>query len=334
LLAITGVVFLRILVYWPSAPDGVLRFLVEGLSSYGEVVVARSHEEALELVVDADVFVGAASNDIVGRGSKLRFVQHTFAGVDGLDLSLFRSRGVMLASAKGVNSFYVAELALALILALVKRVTFYDRIVKSDFFPRYTWEYGMGTLRGRKVVILGYGGIGRELARMLKPFNVKIVGVRRSSEAEDDGVADEIVSFERLKEAVEGADVLVVAVPLTKETRGLVNEGILRRLKRGAIVVNVSRGHVIDESSLAKLLEEGWISGAGLDVWWVYPWEPGGGVYSRTGVHRFEGVIATPHRGGFVEEAFMDIARFAVENVGRFARGLEPFNLVDFSRGY
>lgn len=325
---------LKILVYWPSVPGRVLEFLVKGLLGYGEVVVARSYEEALELVVDADVFVGTASNDIVSRGFKLRFVQHTFAGVDGLDLGLFRSRGVMLASARGVNSFYVAELALALILALIKRVTFYDRVVKSGFFPRYSWEYSMGTLKGKRVVILGYGGIGRELARLLKPFNVRIVGVRRSPGVGGDGVADEIVSWERLEEAVEGADVLVVAAPLTKETRGLVDERVLRRLRKGAIVVNISRGHVIDENSLAKLLEEGWISGAGLDVWWAYPWEAGGEVYSRTGVHRLENVVATPHRGGFVEEAFMDIARFAVENVGRFSRGLEPFNLVDFDKGY
>jgi len=322
---------LKILVYWPSAPSDVLDLLVEGLSRYGEVLVARGLEEAIRLVVDVDVLVGFASNEIIEAGSKLRFVQLTTAGVDHLDLELVRRRGVMLASAKGINSFYVAELALALMLALVKRIPFFDRMAKKGVFPRYTWEYSMETLKGKKVVILGYGGIGRELARLLKPLGVYVVGVRREVKDRSDSYADEVVPVEEIERVLEGADFLVITAPLTRETKGLIGEHLLRKLKRGAYIVNVSRGPIVDESALDKLMKEGWIRGAGLDVWWLYPGE---GVYSSLGVHENPDVIATPHRGGFVKEAFLDVARFAIENVGRFARGETPLNLVDLDKGY
>lgn len=324
---------MKIVVYWPSAPKEALDILVEGLSRYGEVLLARSFEEALSFVVDAEVFVGGVFNEVLRVGSKLRFFHVVYAGVDGLDLELARSKGVLVASAKGVNSFYVAELALALMLALVKKVTFYDRMAKQGVFPRYDWSYSMDTLRGKKVVILGYGGIGRELAKLLKPLGARVVGVRRSARERRDDYADEIVPVEELERVVEGADFLVVAAPLTRETRGLVGERLLRKLRRGAYVVNVSRGHVVEEQALAKLVEEGWLEGVGLDVWWVYPWEDST-AYSKLGINRNEKVIATPHRGGFVREAFIDIAKFIVENVGRYARGETPLNLVDYEKGY
>ena len=328
---------MKALVYWPSAPARVIEYLVESLNRITGVETARDLDDAMLKVRGSEIFVGQLSNKILEEARKLRFAQVTSAGVDHLDLEMAKSRGILLASAKGANSFYVAELALALILALAKRVVDMDRSAKSGVFPEYSWGIGsLSTLRGKTVVIYGYGGIGRELARLLKPLGAKIIGVRRSvKESFDDGHAV-VVGPGQSWEYLARADFLVVAVHLTKETRRLVNRDFLSRLKRGSYLINVSRGEVVDEDALYDALSNGRLAGAGIDTWWLYPEDDRGRgtAYSSRGIHKLPNVVAIPHRGGFVEEAFMDVAKLAVRNVERFLKGEPVEGLVDYEKGY
>lgn len=324
---------MKALVYWPLAREETRRIVEKGLSKDLDLIWASSLEDAMKAVAEVEIYIGSAQNWVLEKGEKLLFLQATHAGVDNLDLELAKRKGVIVASAKGVNSFYVAEMALALMLALVKRIPEFDRMAKRDAFPPYSWEYSSGTLKGRTIVILGYGGIGRELARLLKPFGARVIGVRREGGAPD-GYADLVVSVKDLERYIGEADFLVITAPLTRETRELVNKDLLSRMKKEAYIVNVGRGAIIDEESLYEALSSGSIAGAALDVWWLYPGRGQGRVYSSRGIHMMDKVIATPHRAGFVEEAERDIAIFVVENVKKFIRGEESDGLVDLDKGY
>jgi len=326
---------LKALVYWPGAPPRVAEYLVSGLSRILETDTAYNFDDALTRVRYVEVFVGQLNNALLREARRLRFAQVTSAGVDHLDLGLARRKGVLMASAKGVNSFYVAELALSLMLALAKRLVELDRKAKENVFPGYDWSgWSIGTLKNKTVLVYGYGGIGRELARLLEPFGAKIIGVRRGAESEYyDGHVKVVPPSGTLKYIGE-ADFLVIAVPLTEETREAIDRNLLSRMKKGSYVINVSRGDVLSEEALYEALTSGRLAGAGIDVWWVYPGERQGTVYSHRGVHRLPNVIAVPHRGGFVEEAFMEVASFAISNVERFIKGEEPISLVDYEKGY
>ncbi len=325
---------LRALIYWPHARETAKKILVEGLSGLLDIVWAADSDEAMGFIRGADIYVGPIANWVFERGERLRFVQGIYAGIDNVDLDLARSRGIMVATAKGVNSFYVAEMALALMLSLAKRITMFDRMAKEGGFPPYSWEYSVDTLRGKTVVILGYGGIGRELARLLKPFGARIIGIKRSPGGSRDEYVDIIAGQEDLERYLGEADFLVISMPLTRETRGLVNAKILSRIKRGCYVINVGRGPIVDEDSLYMALREGGIAGAGIDVWWLYPHRDRGKAFSSKGIHLMDNVVATPHRAGFCEQAELDVARFVVVNVKRYLSGEVPEGLVDFEKGY
>lgn len=325
---------MRALVFWRAAQEDpeASSILEEGLRGLVDLRWASSREEALKFLGEVEIYIGGAQNWVLEKGERLRLLQAVHAGVDGIDLELARRRGVVVASAKGANALYVAETAVALMLSLVKRITLFDRMAKAGVFPPYSKEYSTESLRGRKVVILGYGSIGREIARLLRPFGPRIVGVKKRSPPGDQ-YAEAVAGLEELEHHLGDADFLVIALPLTPETKGLVGERILSRMKRGSYLVNVGRGGVVDEKALKKALEDGRIAGAALDVWWRYPGE-GGEPYSSEGIHRMEQVVATPHRAGFSRDALIEVARFVVSNVRRFVEGEELAGLVDLERGY
>ena len=294
-------------------------------------VVSASGNRLLEEIVDAEVAVGRLSDKAVVAARQLRFVQAPWAGVNGFNLELLRSKGVMLASAKGCNSKSVAEHALALMLALAKRLVPLNERVKGGGWVPWSEETFLDDLEGKTVVILGYGNIGRELARMCKCLGMCVIGVRRQPVAPDE-YAERVVGLGKLEEAAGEADYLVMTLPLTPETRGVVGRSVLKAMKPTAYLVNVGRGAVVDEEALYEALTKGWIAGAALDVWWSYP--PDSNAPSRLGVHKLPNVIATPHKAGWTRESRKRCLKFAAENVARYLRGEEPLNVVDYDNPY
>jgi len=294
-------------------------------------VLPASGSKLLEEIADAEVVVGRPPDEAVLEARRLRFVQAPWAGVDGFNLELLRSKGVVLASAKGCNARAVAEHALALMLALAKRVVPMSELVKRGGWVPWSEETFLEDLEGKTVVILGYGNVGRELARLCKCLGMRVIGVRRRPTGPDE-YAERVVGLSELEEVAGEADYLVVALPLTPETRGVVDRRVLRAMKPTAYLVNVGRGAVVDEEALYEALTEGWIAGAALDVWWSYPPDPN--APSRLGVHKLPNVIATPHKAGWTREARKKCLEFAAENVARYLRGEEPLNVVDYDNPY
>ncbi len=296
--------------------------LAEGVPGLAEVELVDVPHAAPE---PADVLspLGSTIDGGLMDACGARFVQQFGVGVSGVDLDAARARGIPVANVPGGdsgNATAVAELAVLLLLALLRRFPEARAGVaeKAVGAP-------MGTmLRGRTVAVLGTGDIGVEVARRLAAFGVHVVGIgRRDADAYPAAAA--VVGTHRraddLPAALAGCDDLVVACPLTEDTRGIVDDAALAALRPGGHLVNVGRGPVVDYDALLAALRSGGLAGAGLDVTWTEPIDPHNELLA-------ENVVVTPHIGGITEESYGGMARGFVANVGRWARGEELHHRV------
>ncbi|MDL5156860.1 NAD(P)-dependent oxidoreductase [Actinomycetospora termitidis] len=246
-----------------------------------------------------------------------RFVQQFGVGVSGVDLAAARDRGVPVANVPGGgsgNATAVAEIALLLLLALVRR---YEEARAGVAEKAVGSPMGV-MLHGRRVAVLGTGDIGVEVAVRLRAFGVHVVGIGRREASDYPEALAAVHEYRRghLPAALAGCDDLVVACPLTAATRGVVDRDALAALNPGGHVINVARGPVVDRDALLTALRTGRIAGAGLDVTWTEPIDPHDELLGHN-------VLVTPHVGGITEQSYAGMARGFVTNVGRFLRG-EP----------
>jgi phosphoglycerate dehydrogenase-like enzyme len=235
----------------------------------------------------------------------LRAVVKYGAGWDNIDLEAAQARTVAYGGTPGANARSVAELTLALLLALARHVTYHDRELKAGRHARRT---GI-ELRGRVLGLVGYGAVGREVGRLGHAFGMRVV-------AHDPYVTelDPDVEPVSLAELLERADVVSLHVPLTDETRGIVDTGALRRMRPGALLINTARGGLVDEEALAAALttSDG-PAGAALDVFTEEH-------AAASPLLRMDNVIASPHAGAATVEAIERTALAAVDEVSRLLR--------------
>lgn len=256
------------------------------------------------------------SDDELAALGDVGLVQLLSAGADGLPFDRLPP-GVRIASNVGAYAEPMAEHTVAMILALAKRLLIkHGELARGEFhqFPPTR------TLSGAVCAVLGYGGIGRATARLLRPFGARIHAVNTSGRAED-GV-EWAGTLEDLDEVLAAADVVVIALPLTSATRGLIGARELGLMKPDAILVNVARGAIVDQDALYEHLRGHPDFMAGLDAWWVEPW--GSGRFELA--HPFfelPNVLGSPHNSAIVPGVTETAARRAAENVARFLRG-EP----------
>jgi glyoxylate reductase len=209
-------------------------------------------------------------------GPQLRIVANYAVGVNNIDLAAARRRGVVVSNTPDVLTGATAELALTLMLSLLRRVTEGDRFVRRSEPWRFSLEFMLGErLEGKTLLIVGAGRIGRETARLAEAFGARTVLAGRSDD---------------LDELLPDADIVSLHVPLTAETHHLIDGRRLRLMKPTAVLVNTARGPVVDEAALAEALQEGVIAGAGLDV---YEHEP----EVTEALLSLENVVLAPHLG-------------------------------------
>ncbi len=257
---------------------------------------------------------------------RVRLVQQYGAGLDSVDIPAATAAGVLVAnvpSAGSGNAESVAELAIAHMLMLSRDVpgalaSFRERRFGVPL-GRALWE--------STVTIVGYGGIGQEIARRLAGFGVRIVAVSRhgphGARERDPGVAVDVhVGADQLHDAVAQADFVIVAAPAGEGSVGLIDGGVFAAMKPGSFIVNIARGPVIDYDALLAALRERRIAGAGLDVFWDEPFDPDDPLLR-------ENVIATPHVGGVTGRSLDGIARAVAANVDRLRRGECPLHCVN-----
>jgi phosphoglycerate dehydrogenase-like enzyme len=275
-------------------------------------------EELARRLPEADVLVVSMmwQNELAGIAKRLKLIQSISAGTDQYDKDVLRARGVRLASAAGVNAFAVAEHAMALILALSRRLP-----EARDNQQARNWR-GMisqiaareDQLTGKTILIVGLGRIGGRLASLAKAFDMRVIAIKRDPGTGGEGV-DAVYGQERLTQLLAEADIVALTCPLTPETENLIDARALAAMRPSAHLINVARGRVVDEAALTAALEQGRIAAAGLDVTREEP------LPAASPLWAMPNVLLTPHTAGETqryEDAVIDIL---LENLDRLWRG-------------
>jgi D-3-phosphoglycerate dehydrogenase len=297
---------------------------VSALGDECEIVLpARTEEDVARATVDADVIYGkTVTRKIIVRAKKLKLIQTFGSGTETVDLEAAAERGIPVSNVKAFG-FAVANTAVALLLALTNRIVEYDRGMREG-----RWEElrsGLRTgVKGRTLGIVGFGKIGSEVADRMKPFGVEIIAIKKHP---DDKLARKFgLKFlggpDDLDHVMAQSDFVVVTLRVTDETIGMISEEKLRKMKNTAFIVNVSRGEVIDEDGLYKVLAEKKIAGAGLDVLEKEPPDP------NTPLLKLDNVILTPHIGGKTEPSYAMMSKEGIDNIKRVLRGERPQSVV------
>ena len=261
------------------------------------------------------------SAELIERGERLLTISRTGAGFDNVDLPAATRCGAIVTSSIGANTQTVAEHALALILALAKQLPLLDRETRAgNFQARY--DYRPRDLRGAILGVIGFGRIGRELARVCATgLGMKVLVFDPYLEPREQDRS--WVSFCALEDLLARADVVSIHVPLTEQTRGLLDRSRLARMKKGALIVNTSRGGIIDEQALAQALDSGQIGGAGIDVFGREPPEAGNPLLAAPSA------ILTPHAAALTRECVVRMAVLAVRRVLDVLDGFLPDNVAN-----
>lgn len=277
-----------------------------------------TRREILSKATEADYFlVGGRikiDEEIIAAAKKLKMVQRTGVGLDSLDLTALKKRGIPLYVNPGVNARSVAEHTLMLILAVMRRLALVDHTLKSGKWMKHETGIQNNELYGKTVGLVGLGNIGRYVALMLRPFGVRMIYCKRHrlSEKEESRLSIAYRTFQRL---IVESDIISLHCPLTPETKHMLSYNEFSRMKPGAIVINTSRGKLIDEEALIHHLKEGTLKGAGLDV---FEHEP---VQSNNELLAQSNVVLTPHIGGITSESFNEMMYNAFQNIYRFENG-------------
>ncbi len=300
------------------------RDVAESLSDLAEVIYHQPGEEGYrEALGDADALVAGmerVDERFLARAPRLRIVARFGVGYDNVDVEACTRRGVYVTYTPDVLSGAVADLTWGLILTLSRHLVRADRFVRERWaLRRERLPFGID-LEGKTLGIIGLGRIGSEVARRAQGFGVKVIynDVVRRPELEE-AYGAEYVS---LKELLQRVDIVSIHVPLLPSTERLIGEGELRMMKPSALLINTSRGKVIDQKALVKALKEGWIAGAALDV---YEEEP---IPLDDPLLRLENVVLTPHIGSATRETRRRMALVCAQNVRAVLEGWRPPNVV------
>ena len=256
---------------------------------------------------------------------RLRWVQGTSAGLGGFlqRTGLVRS-DLIFTTAAGVHGTPLAEFALLGVLYFAKGLPQLAAWQAERHWERHTTS----SLAGRRVVVVGLGGIGQAVARLLSAAGLQVCGVGRPGHRYDVPGVTSYVSSDRLDEALPDADGLILACPLTEQTAGLIGDRQLRLLPRGAVVVNVSRGQILDEDALIAALTSGHLGGAFLDVFAVEPLPPSSPLWA------LPNVVISPHSASTVAAENGLITDLFCDNLRRWLDGRELRNVYDRAAGY
>lgn len=293
------------------------------------ILHAVDDDQAHQLMPEAEVlFAGQITAAQLAAGSRLRWIHSPAAGVGGMLFPEMVSSPVVLTNSKGMSAETIAEHVLAVTLAMFRRLPTAFRNQAAR-----TWAQDVISLEGNRmlansnVLVVGMGAIGGAVARRMSMLGARVTGVRRRHATTPQGIA-RMSTPEHLLDLLPDADVVVIAAPHTKETRGVIGAPELSAMKRDAILVNVSRGQLIDEPALAAALEGGAIGGAALDVFVDEPLPADNPFWT------LPNVLITPHTSGFRPDHWDAAVALFADNLRRFEEGRELVNVVDKQAGY
>jgi D-3-phosphoglycerate dehydrogenase len=272
-------------------------------------------EQVARLLPGMDGYIAGLDAIDVGAikaADRLKVIARYGVGVDNVDLQAARDKGIVVTNTPGANSASVAELALGLMLALARQIPEAVEAVQQGKWPRYA---GI-SLEGKTVGILGLGAIGRQLARRLSGFDCRILAFDTDPDTAFAGAHG--IELAGLEALIEQSDFLSLHLPLLPETRCLVDEAFLGKMKKGAFLINTSRGEMVDEAALLGALQSGHLRGAGLDAFAAEPPDPENPLLC------LPQVIATPHLGAQTDGATSNMGWLALRDCLAVLRHEEP----------
>lgn len=275
-------------------------------------------EDTLARAGDSDVLVisGLWRPALVERASRLRFIQVCSAGYNNFDLAPIRRAGIRMASASGVNRNAVSDHAMALILAISRRIPEACTNQRRRYWRGMISDLGAreDELAHKTLLVYGLGAIGERLARLGKAFDMKVIGLKRDP-SHHQGIADEVHAAGELKSWLPRADYVVLTCPLTEETRHLMNADALASMRNDAWLVNVARGGCVDTAALVDALSSHRIGGAAIDVTDPEPLPPDSPLWGMNNV------LLTPHTAGETRSYEDNVVSILIDNLERLWTG-------------
>lgn len=292
-----------------------------------EVVVSRDRDEIRSRLPDVEIAAGLFPRSLLQEARSLKWYQQYGAGSDWLmQHPELDERSFLLTNASGVHPIPITEHIMAYLLC-------FARGFRSSILGQREriWEENrrqpLFELEGKRAVLVGVGAIGTRFARVASSFGMEVVGVRRTAGQPIAGIL-RTVGRDRLEDELPEADFLVLTMPLTSETRHMIDARRLALLKPTAYLVNIGRGGTVDEGALAEALSLGRLAGAGLDVFENEP------LPENSPLWDLENVIITPHYAGVTPRYHERLMEIFLDNLERYVKGRPMRNLVDRTRGY
>jgi phosphoglycerate dehydrogenase-like enzyme len=302
---------LNVLFHYAAGPDLATR--LAGISDL-TVTVCPEHDDALlaRLLPTTDVLwhvLKRCTAEMIAAAPRLRLIQKIGVGVNTIDLDAAKAHGIPVCNLPGTNARAVAELTLALMLAVLRRVPRFDAAMRRGEWSDTMLQDGIGELGGRTVGLVGYGAIPQLLAPVLAALGCQVIYTSRTPRAEAAG------RWRPLDALLSEADVVSLHLPLTPDTGRLIDAQSIARMKQGAVLINTARGGLVDEAALTDALAEGRLGGAGLDVFVHEPHDASDRLF------QLPNVVATPHVAWLTTGTFDRSFALAAENCRRVAAG-------------
>lgn len=313
-----------------------LRLIQQTCHDANEVATALTEHPRAEVLYTFNL-----PSNALDLAPRLHWLQLHSAGANHLLDHPIMHSDVAITTVSGIHATPIAEYVFASILAHRWRVPMWTHCQREARWPSGRWDlYARPELRDSTLGIVGYGSIGREVGRIGQAFGMRVLALRRSAGRSKAGYSSErtgdaagsiptqFYTPDALHEMLSECDYVVVAVPLTPETAGLIGAAELKAMKSSAYLVNIARGSIVDEAALAQALEQGWIGGAGLDV---FEQEP---LPADSPLWALENLLISPHVAGFTPRYDERATALFAENLDRYLSGKPLLNLVDRARGY
>ncbi len=288
----------------------------EGLTSDELIARSRGKQAIVSQVTDR------LSREVLEKLQGIGIIAHVGVGYDNIDVAAASELGILVSNTPGVLNDSTADFAFALLMAAARRVAEAHEFIHAGEWKRWTIDTMIGRdIHHRTLGVIGMGRIGQAMARRGLGFSMRVLYNNRTRLAPE--IERELnAEFVDLDTLLAGSDFISLHVPLTDQTRGLMSEERLRKMKRGAILVNTARGWVVDEAALVRALKEGWIAGAGLDV---FEREPA----IHPGLLECRNAVLAPHIGSATFETRIKMTMMAAENALAACAGTKPANLVN-----
>lgn len=294
-----------------------------------------TEERICELVDDADILLGPfVTRRIVNKAKNLKLIQVPWTGMDTFDFSAVHGIDVPVCNTHS-NADSVAEIGVAIVLDLLKKVSYHDRKMREGNWNRDQQPLNLKSkmMNKQTVCILGYGNIGSRIGSLISAFGARVIAVDDNAQVGEN--AEEVYNNEDIREALARADVVICTLPLTDTTRGFINDEMFAAMKDGGILVNMSRAAIVDEDAVWKALQSGKLDAFGSDVWWNAPKRGESQSYpsAKYEFWKMDNVIMSPHRAGFIEDCLPHLDG-AIENIIALTNGGKLTGIVNVNNRF